>query len=56
MLYLLIFPNANNVLCDENNILNVLKELRESGKQIDDRGMAYEGMRVFYVTDAGEVS
>lgn len=55
MLYLLIFPNANNVLCDENNILDVLKELRESGKQIEDKGMAYEGMRVFYVTDAEEV-
>lgn len=56
MLYLLIFPNANNVLCDENNILDVLKELRESGKQIEDRGMAYEGMRVFYVTDVEGVS
>lgn len=56
MLYLLIFPNANNVLCDENNILDVLKELRESGKQIEDRGMAYEGMRVFYVADAKEVA
>ena len=56
MLYLLIFPNANTVLCDGNNILDVLKELRESGKQIEDRGMAYEGMRVFYVADAEEVA
>lgn len=56
MLYLLIFPNANNVLCDENNILDVMKELRESGKQIEDKGMAYEGMRVFYVTDAKEMA
>lgn len=56
MLCLLISPNANNVLCAENNILDVLKELRESGKQIEDKGMAYEGTRVFYVTDAKEVA
>ena len=56
MLCLLIFPNANTVLCDENNILDVLKELRESGKQIEEGGMAYEGMRVFYVADAKEVA
>lgn len=56
MCYTLIFPNDDSVICDESNILDVLKELLESGKQIEDKGAAYEGMRVFVVTDAEEVA